>query len=65
MDCRPTYEEPEQGVEELEKEVLARMRAENALREWQKKYREIFENVSDLCFHHGLDGRIHEINLAF
>jgi PAS domain S-box-containing protein len=65
MDCRPTYEEPEQRVKELDKEILARMTAENALREWQKKYREIFENVSDLCFLHGLDGTIHEINLAF
>jgi len=50
MAKKPTYEELEQSVKELEKEVVERKWAEEALRESEEKYRTLFENASDAIF---------------
>ncbi len=44
MAGKPTYEELEQRVKELEKEAAERKRAEEALRESEKKYSTLVEN---------------------
>jgi PAS domain S-box-containing protein len=47
MKKKPTYEELEQGVEEVEKESFERKQAEEALRESEEKYRSILESIED------------------
>ena len=47
-------------VRELEEERSARLKEEHALRESEKKYREILRNVSDLWIQHSPDGTIQE-----
>jgi len=46
-------------------DITARNKAEKALRKNEKKYRDIFENVSDLIYIHNLEGYFTETNLAF
>ena len=48
MNKKPTCEELEQRIKELEKEALERKRAEDELRKSEKKYRLISERTSDL-----------------
>lgn len=42
-----------------------RVRAEEAMRASEKKYRDLFENVSDLLYVHDMDGQFLEANPAF
>jgi len=44
---KPTYEEFEQRIQELNKEVLERKRAEEALEESETRYRRLFETAQD------------------
>ena len=62
MTSRPSYEELEQRVRELEKEAVGRTKAEEALRESEEKYRSLFENVQDVYYEVTLDGIILEIS---
>ena len=41
MGKKPTYEELQQKVKELKKEAIERKRAEDALQESQKRYKEL------------------------
>jgi len=45
MAPKPTYEELEQRVKDLEREAVERQRAEEALRESEEKYRVVVENA--------------------
>ena len=47
MAKKPTYEELEQRVKELEKQVFERQQAEEVLRESEKKYRKLFDESID------------------
>ena len=50
MGEKPTYEELEQRVKELENEAFERKRAEEALRESEEQYRTLFENASEAIY---------------
>ncbi len=58
MDRKPTYEELEQRVNELEQESVMRKQAEDALRENEKKYRSLVDN-----YNHPLNVYDTELNL--
>ena len=44
MAKKPTYEALELHVKELEKQAVERQRAEEALKESEEKYRQLFQN---------------------
>ncbi len=50
MTRKPTYEELEQRVKELEKEAVQRKRADEALRASEERFRLTFENAVDAIF---------------
>ena len=63
MAKKPSYEELEQRVKELEKEAEKRKQAEEALQESEKKYRALFSNAQVALFRTGIiDGKLLEIN---
>jgi PAS domain S-box-containing protein len=53
------------SIDKLNKEIAERKQAEEALRESEEKYRDIFENVSDFLYVHDLDGNLIDTNLAW
>ena len=58
MGKRPTYEELEQRVAELEKEVLVHQKAEESLQEIEEKYRLFWESANEgviLMAEHAID----------
>jgi len=50
MPEKPTYEELEKRVKELEKEVVGRKQAQEALRESEEKYRTLFKNANEAIY---------------
>ena len=62
MGKKPTYEELEQRVKELENEAFERKKAEEALRESEEKYRSIFSSATDTFLIFDYDGNIVEAN---
>jgi len=53
------------SIVDLNGEIDERKQAEEALRESEEKYRDIFNNVSDFLYFHDLDGNFLETNLAW
>ena len=51
--------------EGIVEDITERKKYERALRQSEERYRDLFENVSDLLYFHDLDGNFIESNLAF
>jgi PAS domain S-box-containing protein len=62
MTKKPTYEELEQRIKELEKVGVEHKRVEVALTESEEKYRNLFHRSNDAIFIHDLDGDIIDAN---
>jgi PAS domain S-box-containing protein len=62
MSKKPTYEELEQRVRELEREAVKRTKAEEALAEERFKLAEYFENLPVLAYNVSFDGEIVDCN---
>jgi PAS domain S-box-containing protein len=58
MTKKPTYEELQQRVKELEKEAVARQRVEEALRESEERFRNFLDNLGDAAYEVDSSGNI-------
>jgi PAS domain S-box-containing protein len=65
MDTKPTYEELEQKVKELENIATERKRAEEALKKSEQKYRDLFESNKDGIVLTDMQGKILDANEAY
>ena len=65
MAKKPTYEELEQRVKELEKEFLERKQADETLRESEERYRSLLEASPDPIVLYDIEGRATYANPAF
>jgi PAS domain S-box-containing protein len=64
MGKKPTYEELEHKVEELEKEAIKRKLAEEALRESEEKFRNFLVNLGDAAYETDSSGNVTYANKA-
>ena len=62
MGHKPSYENFKQRVKNLEKEVVARRQAEEALKESEHKYCRIFQNIQDVYYEASIEGIILELS---
>jgi len=61
---KPTYEEMEQRIKDLEYEVVKRKQAEEALRESKERFKAVFESVNDILILIDKDLRLQSVNPA-
>jgi len=61
---KPTYEELEQRCKALEQKFAKRKGSAEALLELEKRYRDLFNNISDLIMIHDTEGRLLNVNPA-
>jgi PAS domain S-box-containing protein len=62
MTGKPTYEELEQRIKELENEAFERKRAEESLRESEERYRALFERSFELVYLCDFEGNFIDAN---
>ncbi len=62
MAAKPTYEELEKKVQELEQTEFEHKRAEKKLLDSEEKFRQIFNNILDVYYEAALDGTILEVS---
>ena len=65
MTKKPTYEELEQNVRDLEEEALEHDRAEEALCECEERYRNLIDNAHDMIQRVRPDGSFDSVNRAW
>ncbi len=65
MTTDPTNNELKQKIQHLEKKAEKHKQVEEALRESEKKYYDIFNKVSDYLYFHDMEGRFIETNEHF
>ena len=64
MSPKPTYEELEQHYKELKKRAARQKGSAEKLSELEKRYYDLFNNISDLIMIHDLEGRLLNVNPA-
>lgn len=62
MPKKPTYEELELKIRELEKADIKRKEAENALMKSKERYRQLFDHAPDAIFIENMDDQIIDVN---
>lgn len=62
MAKKPTYEELEQRIKELEKEAIKRKQAEEALKESEERYSTLFDRSLDCVYLHDFEGNFIDAN---
>ena len=65
MAKKPTYEELELRVKELEKQAVERQRAEALVQDSEAKYRDLFENAPIGMFQSTIEGKVLNVNKAY
>jgi PAS domain S-box-containing protein len=65
MAKKPTYEELELRVKELEKQAVERKRAEALVQDSEAKYRDLFENAPIGMFQSTVEGKALNVNKAY
>jgi diguanylate cyclase (GGDEF)-like protein/PAS domain S-box-containing protein len=64
MSRKPTYKELEQRIKDLEEERDKRKNSEEALKESEKRYRDLFNNSTDFIYTTDLNGNFTDVNKA-
>jgi PAS domain S-box-containing protein len=61
---KPSYEELEQRYKALVNKFVEHKQSDEALLELEKRYRDLFNNISDLIMIHDMEGRLLNVNPA-